>query len=100
MFSQVREEVVETFIHEIGHVFGLRHFFAQVSESAWPAEVFGEHEKFSIMNYGATSTLTDDDREDLQRLYHSAWSGALTDINGTPINLVKPFSSIGLPSLC
>jgi hypothetical protein len=28
MFEQDREEQVETLIHELGHVFGLRHFFA------------------------------------------------------------------------
>lgn len=34
LFTLGREEQVETFIHEIGHVFGLRHFFANVSEQA------------------------------------------------------------------
>src|SRR5215217_4484166 len=32
IFTQDRKEQVETLIHEIGHTFGLRHFFAQVSE--------------------------------------------------------------------
>lgn len=91
MFAQTRQEQVETLIHEIGHIFGLRHFFAQVSENAWPSEIFGSHSKFSIMNYGELSMLTDKDREDLGRLYQLVWSGALTQINGTPIRLVKPF---------
>jgi prepilin-type processing-associated H-X9-DG protein len=94
MFTQVRKEQVDTFTHEIGHVFGLRHFFAQVSEAAWPSEVFGRHEKFSIMNYGELSELTDADREDLSALYRSAWDGELTHINGTPIRLVKAYSSL------
>jgi hypothetical protein len=98
MLAQDRTEQVETLVHELGHVFGLRHFFAQVSETAWPSEVFGAHKPFSIMNYGAQSTLTDDDRADLKRLYQTAWSGELTHINGTPIRFVKPFSTInGLP---
>ena len=84
----------QTIAHEIGHIFGLRHFFAQVNESAWPAEVFGEHEKFSIMNYGANSVMTSDDKDDLRRLYQMAWAGQLTHINGTPIQLVKPFHTI------
>lgn len=94
MFTQVRKEQVDTFIHEIGHVFGLRHFFANVSETAWPSEIFGRHEKFSIMNYGGLSELTHVDKEDLTLLYQSAWSGELTHINGTPIRLVKPYSAL------
>ncbi len=94
MFDQSRQEQVETLIHEIGHVFGLRHFFANLSETAWPSQVFGTHNPFSIMNYGSQSVLTDDDKADLKRLYRLAWSGELTSINGTPIRLVKPFHTI------
>jgi len=95
MFAQITQEQVDTLIHEVGHVFGLRHFFAQVSEAAWPSELFGAHKPFSIMNYGAQSELTDDDKADLKRLYQTAWNGELTQINGTPIRFVKPFSTIG-----
>jgi hypothetical protein len=94
MFTQVRKEQVDTFIHEIGHVFGLRHFFASVSETAWPSEIFGRHNKFSIMNYGELSELTEVDKEDLTLLYQSVWGGELTHINGTPIRLVKPYSAL------
>jgi hypothetical protein len=94
MFTQSREEQVETLIHEIGHIFGLRHFFANISETRWPSEVFGTHRPFSIMNYGSQSELTDDDKADLKRLYQSAWSGELTEINGTQIRHVKPFNTI------
>ena len=96
MFAQPRREQIETLIHEIGHVFGLRHFFATVEETAWPAEIFGRHRKFSIMNYGSLSTLTSDDKNDLRRLYQKAWSNELTHINGTPIRFVKPFHSSGV----
>jgi hypothetical protein len=41
--------------------------------------------------------LTDDDRDDLSRLYEAAWSGQLTNINGTPIRLMQPFNSAGVP---
>jgi Matrixin len=98
MFTQIRKEQVDTLIHETGHVFGLRHFFAQISETKWRSEVFGKHEPFSIMNYGNQSSLTKDDKADLKRLYHLAWSGELTQINETPIRFVKPFSTIGVPS--
>ena len=95
MFDQDHGEQVETIVHELGHVFGLRHFFADVSESAWPSEIFGEHRAFSIMNYGAKSVLTETDKSDLKLLYDSVWSGALTNVNGTPIRLVQPFHNSG-----
>ncbi|MCX6403883.1 MAG: matrix metalloproteinase-11, partial [Actinobacteria bacterium] len=91
MFEQIRAEQVETLAHEIGHVFGLRHFFAPEMETSWPAEVFGEHTPFSIMNYGENSKLTDADRRDLKLLYGSVWNGQLKKINGTPIKLVRPY---------
>ncbi len=95
LFGQTEEEQVETLIHELGHVFGLRHFFALVRESAWPAEVFGRHEPFTIMNYGSQSRLTDADLADLTLLYQEAWSGRLTAVNGTRIRLVRPFNASG-----
>ncbi|MFC3711180.1 hypothetical protein ACFOMD_01265 [Sphingoaurantiacus capsulatus] len=95
MFKESRVEQVETLIHELGHIFGLRHFFALVSETAVPAVVFGTHSQFSIMNYGADSRLNDADRRDLKALYTGVWSGQLKAINGTPIRLVKPFHASG-----
>ncbi|MBM3563319.1 MAG: matrix metalloproteinase-11 [Alphaproteobacteria bacterium] len=95
MFSLSREEQVETIVHELGHVFGLRHFFANISEKDWPAQIFGVHSAFSIMNYGNKSMLTADDRKDLKTLYQAVWSGQLDKINGTPVRLVKPFSASG-----
>jgi hypothetical protein len=97
MFTQVRQEQVETLIHEIGHAFGLRHFFANISETAFPSQIFGTHKPFSIMNYGSQSVLTADDKADLKRLYQLVWSGELTQINGTPIKLVSAFHTIGAP---
>jgi hypothetical protein len=93
MLMQSEQEQLETLIHELGHVFGLRHFFAKVSETQEPAEIFGAHVEFSIMNYGAASTLTPADLSDLATLYEQARSQALTAINGTPIVLVRPFTS-------
>jgi hypothetical protein len=98
MFKQTRKEQIETFAHEIGHIFGLRHFFADVREQDWPVEIFGTHERFSIMNYGADSALTEADKADLKRLYQAVWKGELTEINGTPIKLVQPFHALAAPS--
>lgn len=94
LFSQPVSEQVETLVHEIGHIFGLRHFFAQVSETEWASQIFGVHSKFSVMNYGADSVLTDADRADLKLLYEQVWNGTLKNINGTPIQLVKPYSAL------
>jgi len=91
LFTQEKKEQLETLVHEIGHVFGLRHFFAKLKETQWPSEIFGKHNEFSIMNYGTLSQLTEDDKKDLQQLYKAAWSKKLTHINKTPIRFVKPY---------
>jgi hypothetical protein len=91
MFNQIRKEQVDTMAHEVGHVFGLRHFFAPELETPWPAEIFGQHKPFSIMNYGSNSEMTDADRNDLALLYESVWDGTLTKVNGTPIKMVTPY---------
>ena len=95
MFEQEPQEQLETLVHELGHVFGLRHFFANISEQEWPAVLFGTDTRFSIMNYGADSRLTDNDKNDLVRLYQTVWSGQLAEINGTRIKLMEPFHSAG-----
>lgn len=94
MFTQSRKEQVDTLIHEIGHIFGLRHFFADIKESDWPSEIYGKHNPFSIMNYGHKSELTEDDKSDLSELYKKVWNGELKNINGTRIVLVKPYHQL------
>ena len=95
LFQQSQQEQVETLVHEIGHVFGLRHFFANVSEREWPSQIFGTHKPFSIMNYGSNSVLTADDKADLKSLYQLAWSGSTPKINNTPVRLVRPYHEAG-----
>jgi len=91
LFEQSYEEQVETFVHELGHIFGLRHFFAKIREERWASEIFGTHSKFSIMNYGEDSVLTRADQDDLIALYRGAWARRLTEINGTPVRLFRPY---------
>ena len=92
-FRQTRKEQVETLEHEFGHIFGLRHWFANISEADWRAEVFGSDGRFTIMNYGEDSFLTDSDKSDLKRLYDMVWAGNLKEVNGTPVRLFRPYSS-------
>lgn len=94
MFDQEEAEQIDTLTHELGHVFGLRHFFAPAEEPGFPSVVFGQNKPFSIMNYGKLSALTADDKSDLKLLYESVWSGSIKEINGTPIKLVVPFHSL------
>lgn len=76
MFEQGHAEQLSTMVHELGHVFGLRHFFADTDadEKKLPSLVFGTHSRFTVMNYGSDSRLTESDRKDLKRLYEAAWS--------------------------
>ena len=85
MFEQSHQEQLETIEHELGHIFGLRHFFANILEKEWKSELFGRDNPFSIMNYGDKSKLNDTDIEDLKSLYQLVWNNQLTEINGTPI---------------
>ena len=82
LFEETRQEQVETMAHEVGHIFGLRHFFANITETKWRSEIFGEHEPFSIMNYGENSFMTDNDRLDLKRLYQLVWNNAWYTTHG------------------
>ena len=90
-FQQSKIEQIETLEHEFGHVFGLRHWFANISEQDWPSGLFGSGSKFTIMNYGDNSKLTKRDKSDLKALYAGAWSGAFTAINGTPVRFQQPY---------
>lgn len=41
LFRQTEEEQIETLCHEIGHAFGLRHFFALLEEKIRPLSFSG-----------------------------------------------------------
>lgn len=93
LFEKPRAEQVETLQHEFGHIFGLRHWFANVREQSWPSELFGSNDKFTIMNYGADKTLTENDLRDLKALYVGVWSGVIGEINGTKVQMMRPYHS-------
>jgi len=64
--------------HEIGHIWGLRHYFAPLKEKSEKSVVFGKQLERTIMNYGTNSSLTPQDIDDLKELYNKAWSGLRT----------------------
>ncbi len=92
MFEFEDEEIFDTMAHELGHIFGLRHFFANISELDYPSELFGNDNAFSIMNYGELGKITQQDINDLKELYRQAWSREIIHINNTPIRLLTPYS--------
>lgn len=91
LFEQSEHEQIETLIHELGHIFGLRHFFANISEKEWESINYGNQNEFTIMNYGEKSTLTEQDIDDLYNLYQNVWLNTLIEINGTKIVKVRPY---------
>lgn len=94
-FTQPKVEQKETLIHELGHIFGLRHFFALIKEKQYPSVKFGDHQPFSIMNYNAESVLTAADKADLKKLYQQVWKGELTKIDGAKIQKFKSYHQVG-----
>lgn len=88
MFEYDRAEQVSTLVHELGHVFGLRHFFAVTEEKEFPSLIFGEHSSYTVMNYGPKGRLTAADKRDLRRLYKAAWSPDATARIGRQVRLV------------
>jgi hypothetical protein len=90
LFEYDHAEQVSTMVHEIGHIFGLRHYFAQknADERQFPSLVFGKHSPLTIMNYGDESRLTETDLRDLKRLYQAAWSADAEAVIGRSVRLV------------
>lgn len=91
LFEHDAAEQLATMVHEIGHIFGLRHFFAKTDadERMFPSLLFGRQSRFTIMNYGEESQLTATDRRDLARLYDAAWSADPQAEIGRQVRLVR-----------
>merc|ERR1712232_134059 len=77
---------LNTMLHEIGHIYGLRHYFFR-EEEGFPGLTFGTENEKTIMNYGKNSIFTDTDKKDLKALYE--FVGDSSREKGVPIVLFK-----------
>jgi hypothetical protein len=66
--------IVATFMHELGHVFGLRHSFA-LKEEKNAIRYGGVTRDISIMSYGRQCFHVSEDTQELEQLYKDVWSG-------------------------
>ena len=71
-----RPRLRNTFLHEIGHIIGLRHEFAikpdrfgNGPETEFPAKLFGSENPNSVMSYEDVNEIQDTDREDVVKFY-------------------------------
>ena len=60
------------FLHELGHVMGLRHEFALTEEESWAAVRFGTPNPRSVMSYAFPPTIQQSDIDDTRAFYNFA----------------------------
>lgn len=77
---------MNTLLHEIGHIIGLRHEFALDREEE-PAQRFGSQNKQSVMSYEPINNIQDTDIKDVKAFYDLKNKSLL---NGVPITDYTP----------
>ncbi|KAK4164410.1 hypothetical protein QBC43DRAFT_289008 [Cladorrhinum sp. PSN259] len=95
---ECRKVLRNTFLHEIGHILGLRHEFANEDDPEKPgkkreslAHLFGSVNPHSVMSYDDVNNINELDKEDVKAFYQLA-NGS--KINGARVTdyLPKPLS--------
>lgn len=86
MDAKSRYRLNNVFLHELGHVFGLRHEFALVKEGQ-VAKRFMNENKLSVMAYNKVPTVQESDREEI-RAFYQLENGA--DVDGSPVTDYVP----------
>src|SRR3989338_2634203 len=88
------DDIVNTLVHEIGHIWGLRHWFALSKEPNAASFPFRHdpNNLQSIMNYGENSILTEKDKTDLREFYQYVWENrSLPGHSDKQVRLFRPF---------
>lgn len=91
-----RRILKNTFLHEIGHIIGLRHEFAIEQDAlgngpeGTPAVYFGSRNPLSVMSYEDVANIQDTDKEDVVKFYQlpnnfKIGGLAVTDFNPKPL---------------
>lgn len=81
-----RYKLKNVFLHELGHVFGLRHEFA-LEEEGDGAKQFMKPNKDSVMDYNDLPTIQETDKEGIRQFYKLA---DRTKIDGSPVTDYLP----------
>jgi hypothetical protein len=94
-FTELKEHLWRVFLHELGHVLGLRHEFALVSptERQWKAVEFGPRNELSVMNYRVEPPQLQQSDIVSTRLFYSLRNDANGNppkIEGTPVKDYTP----------
>ncbi|RGP78860.1 matrix metallo ase-11 [Fusarium longipes] len=76
-----RYRLKNVFLHELGHVFGLRHEFA-IAEEGLGAKQFMMKNPLSVMDYNDQPMVQDSDRQGLRAFYKLAEG---SDVDGSPV---------------
>ena len=76
-----------SFLHEIGHIIGLRHEFALEQESESPAQRFGSKNEHSVMSYDKINYIQETDKKDVKDFYNLPNRHL---INGVPVKDYAP----------
>jgi hypothetical protein len=80
------------FLHELGHVLGLRHEFA-IEEEGQGAVLFGVKNKLSVMSYNLPPSIQQSDRDGVKAFYKESIGTLIrrkpiTDFAPTPRTIV------------
>lgn len=92
-FTELKEHLWRVFLHELGHVLGLRHEFAITDEQKWKAVEFGPRNELSVMNYREEPPMLQQSDIDSTRLFYALRNdadGKPAKIQGTPLQDFTP----------
>ena len=78
---------MNSLLHEIGHILGLRHEFALDRETDTPAQRFGSQNEHSVMSYDDINVIRDTDITDIKNFYDLPNK---YELNGVPVTDYTP----------